>query len=359
MRLILCIAALATSALASRESASIWGISEDQKNMADGAASVSATLDKMESLAAKVGPAAKIALTSVERIDNAFDKVGDAKSEITAGIAQMNAALQDTVSFAEAAKGIEEAKAKINEHRDAGVEALHQYRQAVAANFEKASGNAKKIGEESTKLISQMQDAVKKAIDGAKKKGVFYFTDEHIYQLTGFYPNEIEKYWDGDAIISTSSRSEVKGRVFYKVKFNVRTPGWWSVNSDELFAACSALSTYLRRQDGIERDLRPPCNHYNHDRVGGMGQCIHIDHSYFSHCGGGGYWQDNIACGGIPEPKLRYTVGYETLEHNYAHHLVHRNRANSHEWRDALRSSEYEYVMCTGGNSAFRTPPQN
>merc|ERR1719378_1217353 len=254
MRLILCIAALATSALASRESASIWGISEDQKNMANGAASVSATLDKMESLAAKVGPAAKIALTSVERIDNAFDKVGDAKSEITAGIAQMNAALQDTVSFAEAGKGIDEAKAKINEHRDAGVEALHQYRQAVAANFEKASGNAKKIGEESTKLISQMQDAVKKAIDGAKKKGVFYFTDEHIYQLTGFYPNEIEKYWDGDAIISTSSRSEVKGRVFYKVKFNVRTPGWWSVNSDELFAACSALSTYLRRQDGIERD---------------------------------------------------------------------------------------------------------
>merc|ERR1712146_123612 len=45
--------------------------------------------------------------------------------------------------------------------------------------------------------------------------------------------------------------SEVKGRVFYKVKFNVRTPGWWSVNSDELFAACSALSTYLRRQDGM------------------------------------------------------------------------------------------------------------
>lgn len=360
MKLVLCIAALATSAYAAgRDTASIWGISEDQDAMVNSAASVSATLDQMESFAARVGPAAKIALTSVERIDNAFDKVGDAKAEIVAGIAQMKAAMQDTKSFADAKKGLDKATADIKEQRDAGVAALHDYRKAVAANFEKANANAKKISTETTKLIATMQASVKKAVDDVKKNGVFQFTDEHIHQITGFYPDEVSKYWDGDAIVSASQYGQVKGRLFYKVKFNIRTPGWWSSNSDELFAACAALSTYLRRQDGVERDLRPPCNHYNHNRVGGMGQCIQIERSYFSHCGGGGYWQDNIACGGIPEAKLRNTVGYETLEHNYDRHLCHRTSANNHGWYDSYRSSSYEYTMCTGGNSAYKTKPGN
>ena len=54
-------------------------------------------------------------------------------------------------------------------------------------------------------------------------------------------------------------RDITKGGQFYKVNFNIRAPGYWSANSDEMFAACRRLSNYLQHQYGIERDVRLPC----------------------------------------------------------------------------------------------------
>ena len=360
MNLFICtLAAVAATALAQeRETESLWTVQENQKQMGLQAEAVGASLDMMESFAKRVGPAAKIALTSVERIDNAAAAVATAKTEILASLAVMAAAKADTVTYSQASAKLGETTKKINGAFASGNAALKAYRSKVSSNFDAATTNSKKIGVATRKLINDMTTAVKKAVDDAVSKGSYTGTSKHIYEVTGIKHDDPSSYWDGQAIQSNSERGNVKGRIFYKVKFNLEQPGWWSANSDELFMACSALSMHLREQDGIERDLRPPCNHYNHNRVGGLGQCIQIDHSYFSHCGGGGYWRESLACGGVSEAWLRNTVGYETLEHNYDRHLVHRTSANNHGWSDSYRSSSYQYTLCTGGNMAYKTKPQ-
>jgi hypothetical protein len=182
----------------------------------------------------------------------------------------------------------------------------------------------------------------------------FVGTDEHIKQVTGFSPDEVDKYWDGKVLTSVADASEVKGRKFYKVKFNTKQPGYFTSGADELFMACRALSVHMQRTDGIERDLRPACNHFGHDRSGGLGQCIWIYNSYFSHCGGSGFWQQNVACGGIEEPELRMTVMYETNQHNWDRQFVHYDRANGHGWVDPYKESAFQSVLCTGGNQNYK-----
>jgi len=363
MNLFVCtIAALAATTLAAkdlpnRESVSLWDVQENQQEMGHKSDAVAASLDMMESFAEAVGPAAKIALTSVERIDNAAVSVAAAKTEIVAGLKVMAATKANTVTYKQANDALTKSSENINAAFAEGSKALKDYRKKVTDNFEAATNNGKKIGAATRKLINEMTAAVKKAVTDAASKGNYEGTHAHIKQVTGIDYNEPSQYWDGKAVVSNSERGNVKGRIFYKVKFNLKQAGYWTANSDELFLACTALSTYLRQQDGVERDLRPPCNHYNHPRVGGMGQCIQIDHSYFSHCGGGGYWRESIACGGVSESWIRNTVGYETLEHNYDRHLVHRQSSNSHSWADSFKQSGYQYTLCTGGNMNFRTKP--
>lgn len=342
-----------------RESASLWGIHDSQKQMKDQTGSIGGDLDMMSTLAKSVGPAAKIALTSVTRLDNAAASVAEARAEIGEVSMRLAAAKLDTVSYSNAKAAMAGATKAVNGQRDAGFAALKKYKSDVGGKFATAGDNAKKINAATAKLVADMTKAVKDAVAGVKKNAVFTGSDEHCKQVSGFYPDDVQTSgaWDGKHFVSSSDRGDVKGRIFYKMQFNMNTAGWWSSNSDELFVACQGLSTYLRRADGIERDLRPPCNHYNHPRVGGMGQCIQIDHSFFSHCGGGGYWSQNLACGGIPEPELRMVVGYETLEHNYDRHLCHYTGANSHGWENAYTGQGYKYTLCTGGNSHFRTPP--
>jgi hypothetical protein len=100
--------------------------------------------------------------------------------------------------------------------------------------------------------------------------------------------------------------------------------------------------------------LRPPCNHWGHWKNGGLGQCVPIEQSYFSHCGGGGYWEQNRACGGVPESYLRYTIGYEENRENYDRHLCHNDGSNWHDWKESQVNSNWQYAMCTGGNQNFR-----
>jgi len=197
-----------------------------------------------------------------------------------------------------------------------------------------------------------------KLIDEAVGTLPFWGSEEHLHQVTGFYSHEVDKYWDGKAVVSTSDHGDVKGRIFYRVKYNIRTPGYWSGNSAELFMACSALSTYLRSKDGLERDLRPVCNHQHHARHGGTRGCIWIRGSYFSHCGGGGYWRVNEACGGVPEEWLRQSVPYELNRHNNDRHLVHQNCANCHRWWDPYTPGEFQYTICSGGNRHYKTKPE-
>jgi len=205
--------------------------------------------------------------------------------------------------------------------------------------------------------MKSMEDRINSAMDEVLANAAYTGSDEHIKQVVGYYPDDIEKVgaWNGEEYTSTADHGEVRGRNFYSVTFNTKQRGFFTSGSDELFMACRALSIYLYRQDGVERDLRPPCNHYGHSRYGGLGQCIWINRAYFSHCGGSGYWRQNEACGGVPESKLRNTVMYETNQHNWDRHYVHYDRANHHGWTNAYQTNSYDRTLCTGGNQNFRT----
>jgi hypothetical protein len=204
--------------------------------------------------------------------------------------------------------------------------------------------------------IQAMLDQIDETVTEVKEKGSFYGSTDHIKQVTGFHPiDDIEKYWDGKVVTSAADHEKVKGRKFYRVKFNNEQPGFFTTGADELFFICKGLDKYLRSLDGISRDLRPPCNHYNHARVGGLGQCIFIWNSYFSYCGQStGYYHQNVACGGIPEEYLRMSVQYETTSHNWDRHLVHGNGAMQQQWQGPYNKSPYIYSFCTSGNMNYR-----
>jgi hypothetical protein len=269
-------------------------------------------------------------------------------------MAKLNKQIETTVSYNDwqehdvklrAAQAAALAQAATNN------EALEEELLAPVAVIEDELANFESMVDDA---MDELSAKVEKAKSDAEGSSTYTGSDAHIKQVTGFAPDEINKYWDGKVTTSTSQHGYVRGRKFYKVKFNIMTPGYWSSNSDEIFYACQALSIHLRRKDGIERDLRPPCNHWGHWKAGGLGQCVPIERSYFSHCGGGGYWEQNRACGGVPENYLRYTIGYEENRHNYDRHLVHNDGSNWHDWRDSMSNSNWQSTMCTGGNQNFR-----
>jgi hypothetical protein len=296
----------------------------------------------------------KLSAFTIARIDGVVAKVGAVKSEIDRVMLAQGQKVDNTVSY-------DDWIAYDQSFKAAGAAATDAAAAATKALGDLELDSARKIADELTVFEATVDDAmdalradVADAVEEAGSWSTFLRTDEHIEQVVGFKPDDIEKYWDGKVVTSTSNQGYVRGRKFYRVMFNAHTPGYWSANSDEIFMACTALSIHLRRQDGIERDLRPPCNHWGHWKAGGLGQCIMIEHSYFSHCGGGGYWEQNTACGGVPETYLRYTIGYEENRHNRDRHLSHNDGSNWHDWRDSQVSSAWKYAMCTGGNQNFK-----
>ena len=296
----------------------------------------------------------KLAATTMARIDNVMAKVAEVRQEVTGSMAKLTKQVESTISFKEwvahdvALRAVQKAAMEQAAANSAALEA-ELFEPVVVIE-----GELENFEKDVDAAIEAMEARVAEAKADAMQSTTYTGSDAHIKQVTGFAPDEVNKYWDGKVTTSTSSYGYVRGRKFYKVKFNIVSPGYWSANSDEIFYACQALSIHLRRKDGIERDLRPPCNHWGHWKSGGLGQCVPIESSFFSHCGGGGYWEQNQACGGVPESYLRYTIGYEENRHNYDRHLVHNEHSNWHDWRDSQTASKWDSAMCTGGNQNFR-----
>merc|ERR1712232_776784 len=158
---------------------------------------------------------------------------------------------------------------------------------------------------------------------------------------------------------ANSEYGHVTGRNYYKVLFNLNKPGYWTYMSEELFLACKALSMYFQDADGVERDLAPVCNHHGHPYNGGLGDCAYVWNIYTSHNhNGGGYWGWRDAGGGVKEHLWKNTLGYESLNHNNAHHLANEG-GNRHNWRFPMRDRDWKYVVCTSRNRHYRTFPSN
>jgi hypothetical protein len=295
----------------------------------------------------------KLATSTMSRIDKVMEKIRQAKSEVVSAVASMTEEQASILNYSSWVETHEQLLAMEDWYVNAAEANNKKLSDELLTEVDSADDLVSAIESTVDQALMQLEEAVATGIAEANAVSGYTDSDEWVFQNTGFYPDEIEKYWDGKIVTSASEVSEVSGRKFYKVKFNIREKGYWSPNSDEMFAACRGLSNYLRKQDGIERDLRPPCNHYGHWRRGGLGQCIFIFRSYFSHCGGGGYWRETWTCAGTPEAWLTNIVGYEDLQDNYDNHYVH-VAENRHNWQGSQTSSSFEYTLCTGGNQNYR-----
>lgn len=337
------------------ESVDVWKAFDTNTDIAAQLSSLEGRVTSMEALGDAVGSAISVSQSSTARLDELVAEVAALKQKLAVDVAE----LESGISTA----GQKQHLNMLREHASNtaqtivtgavnGIQAV-KLASVSTANTIRATLDA---GDRAVdEALANIDDLVADGVEQAKKLAPFSGTPDHIKQVTGIDYKNTKSYlvWEK---ASQSSSGYVRGRKFYKVKFNLAKPGYFTSGSDELFMACRALSMALFEKDGKERDLVPPCNHWSrHQNVGGQGQCIMIERSYFSHCGGGGYWSWQIACGGIKESDLRGIVGYESTWENYDRHLCHRNGANSHTWCNPYsQTTTYQYTLCTSNNVNFK-----
>jgi len=259
----------------------------------------------------------------------------------------------DASTIMEAGEKIYQAAFKLEQETQATRRSLSESVQGQLEVIERAASEAQAdVNDAFAELESMVDDSIAQAMETAP----FYGSDKHIEQVTGIKIDEWSDYWDGKPIKSQGTVSNVAGRLYYKVKFNLNNPGWFSGNADELTWACRALSIHLRRKDGKERDLRPVCNHYSrHGLYGGQGSCAYVDRSYFSHCGGGGYWRMEEACGGAPEEWLRMSVFWEDHHDGEDRILRHDNGPNRHSHVSPYQNrGDSATTICTSANDNYK-----
>jgi len=339
----------------SNDESEMWGFNSDAQDSAQKVADLAFRVSAIEDTQSIVTSGVNLAQTSMGRVDGIVEVIGELRRDLSEGVSNLETAQKSAISQ----DVLTDATNEINRKLDRAV--LADYRAGVdaSAGITEAAGNLQKVHDVLKGSVygkmDKLADFIDEAVEEVYQKAVTYGTDGHIKQVCGFTPDEVDKYWDGKTHTSTANNGRVKGRKYYKIQFNIKQVGYWTSGGDELMLGCMALSKHLRMQDGLERDLRPICNHYGHGNIGGLGQCIFIWESYFSHCGGGGYWEVNRACGGIKESELRMSVFWENNQHNHDRYLSHNNGANSHSWQNPYTAgSQYKFTFCSGANMNFR-----
>jgi hypothetical protein len=338
------------------EEIDIWDVGYKNDANVKISASLIARVAAIESSSVPFQASVDLAGSSMARVDAIVAEVAAIKTAMIIDVTALKTRLKVAANQADLSHHQDVAVAR----QTAILQAGRAARQAMIDELEVGKAHMKVLLPRLTKKLDATMPALKKTIADNMEEILsripFHHSDDHIEQVTGFRPEEIEKYWDGKVIKSKAANADVVNRLFYKIVFNARNPGYWTSGSDEMFMACLALSSHLYRKDGIERDLRPACNHWGNWNIGGMGQCIKIADSYFSHCGGSnaGYWRMEQACGGVPEETLRNTISYEDATNNHDRHLIH-NAPNNHYWSDPYQKNEKtKFVLCTGGNQNFK-----
>jgi len=337
------------------DSADLWMLGDSNVNNVQVTANLVARVAAIESAMTPIRSSVALAQSSMDRLDAIVNEVASLKRTLIIDVGVLERKLSESAQATSLNVHKDEAIKNAWAIQKAGREARTAMINRITAAKSKAVKTQVRVNKNVIGKIAAMEKDVKAQMKAVVEAMPYRYSDEHIFQVTGFRPDETDKYWDGKVIKSKSSTGEVNGRLFYRIQYNVVRPGYWTSNSDEMLMGCHALSVHLYRQDGIERDLRPPCNHYGHNTWGGLGNCIFIYHSYFSHCGGSssGYWRMEEACGGVPEQSLRNMPCFEDCQHNNDRHYSH-NGPNSHSWRDPYSQEGWTHTLCTGGNQNYR-----
>merc|ERR1719453_2624634 len=327
--------------------------SEEQSNWATTAQE---RISEVEKLASTTTKGVELAAPVIARVDALVEEVAGLKISMKKklnGMRTTMAAGGDRDSVMEAGEKIYNAGLALEQETQATRRTLAETVGPQLATIEGIATEAQaEVDEAFEGLESLIDDSIKTALESAP----FYGSDNHIKQVTGIDVNEWADYWDGKPVKSNGQVQNVAGRLYYKVKFNLNKPGWFSVNTDELIWACRALSVHLRRKDGKERDLRPVCNHHNrHGNYGGQGACAYVHESYFSHCGGGGYWRPEVACGGAPEAWLRGSLMWEDLHDGEDRVLRHDEGPNRHSHKSPFTpDANSQTTICTSANDHYK-----
>jgi hypothetical protein len=348
------VAAAAVYETETEEEVEAWTLSGSNDVNVDSTSRLIARVEAIESAANPTTTAVQMAQTSMGRLDAIVDEVADLKLQLATDISR----LTNTASLTGSENGLDWHKNRVVQKKweipASGRTARSRLVAKITAAKAKVQAKSDEVANTMATRMAAMENKIDDAMEAVIANAAFTGSDDHIEQVCGFRPDDVDEYWDKKVYTSSADHGEVRGRKFYRVHFNKKQPGFFTSGSDELFMACRALSVYMQRQDGLERDLRPACNTYYHHRFGGLGQCIWIHRSYFSHCGGGGYWRQNMMCAGVPETALRNIPHYEDNQHNWDRHLAHYDRENHHGWVDPYRTSQYQHTLCTGGNQNYK-----
>ena len=217
----------------------------------------------------------------------------------------------------------------------------------IAASVRKSEAAQAQSKKDATAASDKSAAALKKQVDDATKplkalaenyaKDSLYFMKD-TFQLLGY------KVGQGRGA----------GRVFYKVNYNPGSPGFFQCegNHRELQTACRDLSTMLKARDGVDRALKPACDHPSHCRGSG----VSLPGSYLSH-----YSNVNNEGYGMPQAWMSGVMMYNH-PHSWhgCHMLVNRGRNNDHYWthHHDHTTAKGRSTLCTGSNSNYKKTPK-
>merc|ERR1719337_208882 len=168
----------------------------------------------MEALGDTVGSAITVAQSSTARLDDPVAEIAGLKAKLAVNVDSMKSTFKNSGQHAHiTANALDTGAVK-------GIGSVMEASVNTAATIQKSLDSAKAMLSMS---IDNLDTVVEDAIEEAKKKSVYQGSAEHIKEVTGIDYKNTKSYlvWTKT---SNSYSSQVKGRKFYKIKFNLKTP---------------------------------------------------------------------------------------------------------------------------------------
>jgi len=234
------------------------------------------------------------------------------------------------------AKSLQEGDAKIAASVKKAEEGAAQSKKDAAAASEKSAAALKKQVDDATKPVKTMAATVKSLTDNYAKDSLYF--QRQTFQLLDW----------------KAGQGRGAGRIFYKTNYNPGAPGHYSCegNHHQLQTACRDLSAFLKSRDGVDRALKPACDHPSHCR----GTGVSLPGSYLSH-----YSNVNNEGYGMPH---KWMTGVMMYNHPHSWHgchmLVNYGRSNNHYWTNYgdHHHQKGRSTLCTGSNSNYKKGPK-
>ena len=249
-----------------RESVSVWTLNEKVNANEGKIDGLSATLGDMEAVmdqkvSTNLDAAVRVLSATITSVTNSFESRMLGLTNIVTDVAENSMSnLTDLINefTAEAAVQSRAQQTQFESLKNSINTQMSSLKNNINAQM---AGFGKQVD---AKISAQA------AKDAAARKAIVDNLGKLMYQ------GDIDKY----LVTTWQSSSYHSNRKYFKIKFNPNRPGYFSCGSAEFRTACTALNTALRGSDGVDRALKPVCNHQSYTD----GNCVRLSGSYLSHC---------------------------------------------------------------------------